>query len=49
MPGGQQEPLDIAQEPAFRALRGDPRFAALRKRILDRIARERAELGPVRV
>jgi DNA-binding SARP family transcriptional activator/TolB-like protein/Tfp pilus assembly protein PilF len=49
MPSGQEEPLDIAQEPAFRALRGDPRFAAFRKRILNRIARERAELGPVRV
>lgn len=49
MPSGQEEPLDIAQEPAFRALRGDPRFETLRKRILDRIERERAELGPVRV
>ena len=33
------------REPAFQSLKGDPRFEAVRKRILDHIARERAELG----
>jgi hypothetical protein len=28
---------------------GDPKFELLRKRILDHIARERAELGPLTV
>jgi tetratricopeptide (TPR) repeat protein len=48
-PDGRSVALDIAQEPAFRSLSGDPRFRALRKRLLDHIARERAELGPVKV
>jgi hypothetical protein len=41
--------MDIGQDPAFRALRGDARFEAMRKRILDHVAKERAELGPVRI
>jgi DNA-binding SARP family transcriptional activator/TolB-like protein/Flp pilus assembly protein TadD len=49
LPNGLQDPVDIAQDPALRALRGDPRFEALRKRLLDHIARERAELGPIEV
>jgi DNA-binding SARP family transcriptional activator/TolB-like protein len=48
-PDGRTVALDLAQEPAFHALRGDPRFEAARKRILDHIARERAELGPIDV
>ena len=28
---------------------GDPRFAAIRKRILDHTAKERAELGPLKL
>lgn len=47
LPDNQRHPLDLALEPAFRELRGDPRFAALRKRVLDHVARERAELGPL--
>lgn len=48
-PDGFEYALDIAQEPAFRDLRGDPRFEATRKRILAHIAKERAELGPLKV
>jgi DNA-binding SARP family transcriptional activator/TolB-like protein/Tfp pilus assembly protein PilF len=47
-PDGRAAALDLAQEPAFQSLRGDPRFEALRKRLLDHIARERAELGPLK-
>ena len=46
LPDGRNQALDLAQEPAFQQLRGDARFEALRKRVLSRIARERAELGP---
>lgn len=35
---------DLAQEPAFRSLRGDPRFERVRKRIRDHLARERREV-----
>jgi hypothetical protein len=48
-PDGRNVALDLAREPAFRELRGDPRFEAARKRILDHIAKEQAELGPLRV
>ena len=48
-PDGRRVALDLAQEPAFRDLRGDPRFESLRKRMLDHVARERAELGPLKV
>ena len=41
--------LDLAREPAFRELRGDPRFEAACKRILEHVAKERAELGPLKV
>jgi DNA-binding SARP family transcriptional activator/TolB-like protein len=49
MPDGRRYALDLAQDPPLWALRGDPRFKALRGRILSHIARERAELGPVKV
>lgn len=49
LPDGLRQAPDIAQEPAFRELRGHPRFEAARKRILDHIARERAELGPLKI
>jgi tetratricopeptide (TPR) repeat protein len=49
MPDGRSIALDLAREPAFRELRGDPRFEAARKRILDHVAKERAELGPLKV
>jgi hypothetical protein len=48
-PDGRAAALDLADEPAFRSLRGEPRFEALRKRLLDHIAREQAELGPLKV
>lgn len=48
-PDGHAVALDLADEPAFRALRGEPRFEAARKRILDHIAQERAELGPLKL
>lgn len=48
-PDGRNVALDLAKEPAFRELRGDPRFEAARKRILQHIAKERAELGPLKV
>lgn len=48
-PDGWSIDLDLATEPAYRGLRGNPRFEAARKRILDHIAKERAELGPLKV
>jgi DNA-binding SARP family transcriptional activator/TolB-like protein len=48
-PNGRDTALDLAQEPVFDRLRGDPRFETIRKRILDHVARERAELGPLQV
>ena len=48
-PDGRTAALDLVREPAFQTLRGDPRFEAVRKRLLDHIARERAELGPLKV
>ena len=49
LPDGVWHALDIADEPAFRGLRGEPRFEAIRRRFLNHVARERAELGPVKV
>ena len=49
LPNGRSSPLDLGEEPGFRDLRGDPRFEAARTRILNHVARERAELGPLRV
>ena len=48
-PDGRWISLDLAQEPAFARLSGDPRFEAVRKRILDHVAKERTELGPLKV
>jgi Tfp pilus assembly protein PilF len=48
-PDGRAVAIDLAEEPALRALRGDRRFEAMRRRILDHVARERAELGPLKV
>jgi DNA-binding SARP family transcriptional activator/TolB-like protein/cytochrome c-type biogenesis protein CcmH/NrfG len=47
-PDGRAAALDLAQEPAFQGLRGEPRFEAMRKRLLDHVSRERAELGPLK-
>lgn len=49
LPDGRTISLDLAEEPAFAPLSGDQRFEAARKRILDHIAKERAELGPLKV
>jgi TolB-like protein/DNA-binding SARP family transcriptional activator len=49
LPDGIWYPLDIAQEPTFRSHRDDPRFMSVRRQILAHIARERSELGPVRI
>ena len=38
---------DLGEEPAFRALRGDPRFERIRLRVREHIERERRELGSV--
>ena len=48
LPDGKFQALDLAREPAFARLVGDPRLRVLRKRLLDQIAKERAELGPLR-
>ena len=48
-PDGRTIALDLAREPAFAGLRGNSRFEAFRKRILDHIAKEQAELGPLKV
>lgn len=37
--------VDLADNPAFASLKGDPRFEALRQRILGTIARERAQVN----
>jgi DNA-binding SARP family transcriptional activator/TolB-like protein/Tfp pilus assembly protein PilF len=47
LPDGRLYAIDLAQEPAFARLRSDRRFRTLRQRVLDHIARERAELGPL--
>ena len=39
----------LSKVPLFANLRGDPRFEAARTRILNHIARERAELGPLTI
>jgi predicted negative regulator of RcsB-dependent stress response len=49
LPDGRFQALDFAREPAFAALRGDPRLRELRRRVLGHIASERAELGPLRI
>lgn len=49
LPDGMRDALDIGREPAFVPLRGDPRFEAIRREILAHIAKERKELGPVRL
>ena len=49
LPTGMEYPLDLNAEPAFRSLHRNARFQVLRKRILDHIARERAELGPLKI
>jgi len=49
LPKGRVVALDLAEEPAFHDLVGDPRFEAARKHVLDHIAKERAELGPLKV
>ena len=48
LPDGSEQALDLDQEPAFSMLRRDARLRVLRQRILDHIARERSELGPLR-
>jgi TolB-like protein/Tfp pilus assembly protein PilF len=49
LPDGRYYAIDLAQEPAFAAFRRDRRFQALRKRVLDHIASERAEFGPLTI
>jgi DNA-binding SARP family transcriptional activator/TolB-like protein/cytochrome c-type biogenesis protein CcmH/NrfG len=46
-PDGRSVGIDIGREPAFAALRGEPRFEAMRDRIVRHVAREQAELGPL--
>jgi tetratricopeptide (TPR) repeat protein len=48
-PDGRAAALDLEREPAFASLRGDPRFEAMRSRVLGHVAKERAELGPFKV
>jgi hypothetical protein len=47
LPDGRFQALDLNREPAFARLADDPRLRILRKRVLDHIAKERAELGPL--
>lgn len=42
---GEMALPDISDEPAFRSLRGDPRFERVRQRIAAHLARERTEVG----
>jgi hypothetical protein len=48
IPSPPDFPTDIAMDPPMALLKGDPRFEKARQ-ILDRVNRERAELGPVRL
>ena len=41
--------VDIALDPPLAELKPDPRFEPLRQQILRHLAKERAELGPVRL
>ena len=41
--GGSTDLTDIADEPAFRSLRGQPRFERFRASLAAHLARERAE------
>jgi hypothetical protein len=47
LPDGRNHALDLAQEPALKDLRGNPRFEEIRRRILAHIARERSETRPI--
>jgi hypothetical protein len=49
LPPAPQLQNDIAADPAFAALKGDPRFERLREQILGTIKRERAALGTVEI
>ena len=49
LPDGRTIALDLAREPAFSGLRGNSRFQAARDRILNHVAKEQAELGPLKV
>ena len=49
LPNGHSILLDLAKEPAFAELRGNPRFEATRRHVLRHIAKERAELGTLKV
>lgn len=48
LPDGRLYAIDFAQEPSLARLRSDRRLRTLRQRVLDHIARERAELGPLK-
>ena len=45
-PNGRTTTVDLAKEPAFEALRGNPRFEVIRSHYLGHSARERAEAEP---
>lgn len=47
-PDGHTIALDLEQEPSLTLLSGDQRFESIRQRLLNHIAKERAELGPMR-
>ncbi|HEV2043155.1 MAG TPA: tetratricopeptide repeat protein, partial [Sphingomicrobium sp.] len=49
LPSPPQLLTDIALDPAFESIKTDRRFLAARQRILGHLAKERAELGPVRI
>ena len=46
---GASDLRDINDEPAFRALHGEPRFERLRSRLADHFARERVEVAQLRL
>lgn len=41
--------VDLALDPPLAELKGDPRFERVRQQILDHLAKERAEVGPVKL
>jgi hypothetical protein len=49
LPNHFEVPTDIALDPALNELRTDPQFEQIRRRLLAYLAKERLELGPVRL